>query len=111
MRARMAKSSMSILFFSILLLVSIFCNCGYADENRQTITGTVDSIDWVGSVISVSGMRFIIMPDTRIYKGDTAIPFSEINTNDSVDVTYYRDSSGALRATSIMVHYSGDFPI
>lgn len=113
MKIIMNNLKIIILFLAISLSAGNICYGEYAGEGMQTITisGTVDSIDWVGSVMMVNSMRFIVMPDTKIYKGSITIQFSDIEINDAVDVTYYRDSSGALRATSIIVHYSGDFPI
>lgn len=102
-----------VLFLTVLLLSGSFCRCASADEARQirTIQGNVSSVDWVGSVIVINDIRLIVLPDTKIYKGNITIPFSDIRVNDAITVTYYRDSSGTFRAISIAVYYGGDFPV
>ena len=102
-----------ILFVLIILLtcltLPIYCQNNSGNHTMQTIQGAVTSLDWVGSLMVVSGIAFSVPTDVNIYKGNDQIDLIEINENDQVTVTYYDDPPGVHNAATIVVQYTGDW--
>jgi len=77
----------------------------------RVLEGTITSVDWVGSVMSVNNIRINVPSDIKIYKGNELIPLEDLKTGDSVTVTYYDDPPGVHNAASVTVQYSGDWAV
>lgn len=106
---------MKLILF-ILIAITVFATPGLCQDSEgagviKVIEGTIVSIDWVGSVIVINDVRISVTSDTKIYKGEDAVSFSEIHDGDSARVRYYTDASGNLKAEIINVEYSGDFAV
>ena len=80
-------------------------------EDTMTMRGIVGSVDWVGSLLVVDAVQFLVTDKTKAYKGNSKIWFSEINVGDPVVVDYYKDDKGVLKAVRITVEYSGNLPV
>lgn len=81
------------------------------DQSVKTMSGTVTSSDWVGSVMVVDNIKFSVPSNIPVRKGNDDISVSEINNGDGVIVRYKVLPSGILEAISITVEYYGDFPV
>lgn len=109
----------SIALFFIAALISVICiptpgNCDtdLQELSQQVITGTIFSLDWVGSVVTLDRIvdlqhdqvRFKVPGSAKIYKGSDAIMFSDLNMWDRVRIVYYNDApAGGLKVVSITV--------
>jgi hypothetical protein len=92
---------------------NIYC---YSEDSSDvspamTVQGNVSAIDWVGSVFTVNDMEFSVPSNVEVRKGTDKISFSGINVNDSVTVIYSKDKDGSLKASKIVIAYSGDLPV
>ena len=77
------------------------------DSGEKTISGTVNSVDWVGSSISVlyadpytGNMDEIALrstSDSELVRGTDSITLSDIDQGDPVMATYYRDDLSGLK--------------
>ena len=95
----------------IAVVLAVPCYAEDSEDQRvETLHGTVTSIDWVGSYMTVDSTRFLVPPGIEVSKGNDQTEFSGINVGDQAIVTYKRESSGALQAISITIEYRGDFP-
>jgi len=88
--------------------ISTPCHCGeeVGERKTETIVGLVSVVDWVGSTMVVkcfSDYVVVVPPETKIFKNDRRIGFSEVNVQDNVTAECYRDSSGTLTATVVNV--------
>ena len=79
----------------------------YCDNgDLKTFRGTVQEIDWAGSLLTVSGMdemTFYVPPGTRIIWGTETVGLSDLEQEDPVVIKYYENPNGAPRASSIML--------
>jgi hypothetical protein len=89
------------------------CYSGDSSETSgtRTMQGNVTAIDWVGSVLNVNDTEFSIPSNVKVKKGIMNAGFSDINVGDSVKVTYSKEKDGTLKASGIIIDYSGDFPV
>lgn len=82
-------------------------------EQSKIAQGTVTSIDAGGDVVTINpfdamsldndSITVEVLPQAEICKGDSVICSSDIEIGDVVDIEYYNDSTGSLKATSINV--------
>ncbi len=99
---------------SILVLLFITIVYAWADDNEQsqkTISGTVNDIDSVKSIITVrysdlfSGntdeLNIIVSSNATIVNGAETKSFSDIEQGDLVTVTYYDDGVSGLKAKRV----------
>lgn len=98
----------------IFILFSIVMPCVWADNDlsQKTISGRVDEIDWVKSIITVrytdplSGntdeIDIIVPAEVKIMNGTETESFSDIEQSDPVTVIYYDDGLSGLKAQKIM---------
>lgn len=80
--------------------------CDDASRILKTFRGTVEEIDWVGSLITVMGadeITFFVPSDTRIINQTETISLSGIELSDEVLIKYYDDPSGTPKTVSITV--------
>lgn len=77
----------------------------------MTMQGNVTAIDWVGSVLTVNDTEFSVPSNMEVRKGAEKTTFSDIDIGDSVTVTYIKDKDGSLKATKVVIAYSGEMPI
>lgn len=91
---------------------AIYCYSEDSPETNITLTmqGKVTSIDWVGSLLVVDDIEFSIPANAEVRKGTDVIGFPDINVGDNVTVTYSNEKDGTLKASRIVVAYSGEFP-
>ncbi|MDD5422746.1 MAG: hypothetical protein WC592_08170 [Candidatus Omnitrophota bacterium] len=109
--------------FLLIIIIALAALSGYAQDEQglpasgpqepqtESMTGRVDSIDWVGGTISMNGMTFSVPDGVKVVKGGSDIGFANLSVKDPVSITYYRDPSGALKVKNIFVYYGGDFPV
>ncbi|MFA5096376.1 MAG: hypothetical protein WC478_03440 [Candidatus Omnitrophota bacterium] len=98
----MPRISIMVLLLAVLLVCPVL-----ADDEVKTINGSVTSIDWVTSRLTVrypdpySGntdeVTFKITEDAELTRGSEAITLSDIEQGDPVEVVYYRDDAGGLK--------------
>ena len=74
--------------------------------SMKEISGSVASVDWVTSKITVSGgsreMTLNVPDDTHVTRGDKDITLSDIEISDQVRIEYLEDAaSGTLNARRI----------
>jgi hypothetical protein len=99
---------------SIFVLLFTVGTCGWASEDGQgqkTISGSIEDIDWVKSMITVrysdpySGntdeIDIIVPSDTKIMNGTEQKYLSDLEQSDMVTVTYYNDGLSGLKAKRI----------
>ena len=77
------------------------------DSEDKTISGTVASLDWVKSVLSVrtadpynvnvDQVSCRVTSDAELSRGTDSISLSDIEEGDPVSVTYYRDDLSGLK--------------
>lgn len=105
----------SIFFILVAALISPAINISYCEDAAveiKTFRGTVEEIDWVGSLLTVTGMddvTFLVPPGTKIIYGTETISLSDLEISDYVVVRYIDDPSGGPKAVSITVDKS--YPI
>ena len=100
---------------SILVLLSITTVFAWAaddEQSQKTISGTIDDVDWVKSIITVryfdpmSGnadeIDIIVPSDAKIMNGPEVKGLSDIEQSDPVTVTYYDDGVSGLKAKKVM---------
>lgn len=100
----------------VFIAATIFfaADMSYCDDNNRevkTFRGTVQEIDWVGSLITVMGMdemTFFVPPGTKIISGTEKASLTDIELSTYVSVKYYDDPSGTPRTVSITVE--GGYP-
>jgi len=106
---------------SIFVLLFMAIVYAWADDNEQsqkTISGTVEDIDWVKSMITVrytdpfSGnadeLDIIVPSDAKIMNGTEIKYLSDLEQADPVTVTYYNDGVSGLKAKRITDLNSGN---
>ena len=91
------------------LSVPSFAQDSSEGNAMKVIDGTITSVDWVGSVMVVNGIRMTVSSDVKIYKGSDLIALEDLKPGDGIAVTYYDDPPGTHNAVSITVQYSGDW--
>ncbi|MFA5144034.1 MAG: hypothetical protein WC522_07725 [Candidatus Omnitrophota bacterium] len=95
----------------LILLCASYCQAESEDRALNSIEGAVSSTDWVGAVISVSGMRISVPSGAKISKGEDRVGLADINVGDQVTVTYYDNASGEHVAVRIVIQYRGDWAV
>ena len=78
--------------------------CEEAKRDLKTMSGSVSNVDWVGSLITVSGeyeMTFVILPNTKITREAESSSLLDINTGDYVVVKYCDSPTGEYQAVWI----------
>ena len=94
------------------VLISLMATCAWTDEfqDKRTISGTIEDMDWVRSMITVrcndpfSGndeMDIIVPAGVKIMNGTEEESLSDLEQGDLVTVTYYDDGLSGLKATHI----------
>jgi hypothetical protein len=104
-----------IIVIGIMLMAAgaaVHCYSEDSSEANMAITmqGNVTAIDWVGSVLEVNDIEFSVPSNVKVKKGIGTIGFPDINVGDSVTVTYSKEKDGTLKASRVIVAYSGDVP-
>jgi hypothetical protein len=95
-----------------LFFLAIACAWAFEDaQNQKTISGTVEDIDWVRSIITVryadlySGnideINIVVPSEAKIMNGTETKYLSDLGQSDPVIVTYYDDGLSGLKAKSI----------
>jgi len=105
-----AGSMVIILFIGMIAASLAYCEEGPKDQKLNSMYGNVQSVDWVGAVLTVNDTQFIVPSNVQVVKGDDAIGFSDIKEGDTVTVKYYDQDDGP-KAVKIIVEYGGDFPV
>lgn len=107
----MKRILICVMSAAIVLMAVSYCPAQDAEGDRTgNMRGSVTSIDWVGSTMTVDDTKFSVSSDMEVYKGDDRVSFSDIEVGDQVVVRYRSGASGAPKAVSVTVDYSGDFP-
>ena len=95
----------SIIF---LIFASMIISAALADDgDDKAISGTVSSIDWIKSELSVrysdpytgnaDEINLRATEDSEITRGTDSISLSDIEQGDSVSATYYKDDLSGLK--------------
>ena len=99
----MNRASLIFLILSVMIFSLAFAD----DSDDKTITGSVSSLDWVASKLSVGfvdpysgnsdeiGLR--VTGDSELTRGTDSISLSDINQGDPVSVTYYKEDFSGLK--------------
>ena len=100
-----------ICIFILLFMITDYTQASDNERNQKTISGIVDDIDWVKSIITVrfsdpfSGdtdeINIIVPSEARITNGAQTEFFSDIDQFDSVTITYYDDGLSGLKVKMI----------
>ena len=107
------------LFALVLLVLAFTSPFGYSQENAenrdtQTISATVESVDYVGSSIHVktdnSEVTLFVTDESVITKGNENIELQELGNSDPVTVKYYTSSEGKNIVVSIADNKSASRP-
>jgi len=87
-------------------------------QSQKTVSGTVEDIDWVKSIITVryadlySGnideINIVVPADAKIMNGTEPKCISDIEQSDSVTVIYYDDGVSGLKAKRITDFNAGN---
>lgn len=95
---------------TIFLMITIFA-CADNEPSQKTISGMINDIDWVKSMISVSyldpysgnsdELDIIVPSDAKIMNGTEEKSLSDLEQSDQVTVTYYDDGLSGLKAKRI----------
>jgi len=99
---------MSRICVIFLTLSSIIICAALADDSEdKTISGSVSSIDWVKSTVSVryadpytgntDEILFRATSDSEITRGTDSISLSDVEQGDPVSVNYYKDDLSGLK--------------
>lgn len=92
-----------------LLAVSVLSLAGlsYCEEGElKTYRGTVQEVDFVGSLLTVAGMdevTFYVPSGTKVIWGVETVGLNELLQNDNVVVKYYDDPLGTPKAAKIIL--------
>lgn len=80
----------------------------YCEEGElKTFCGTVQEIDWAGSLLTVVGMdemTFFVPQGAKIIWGTETVGLSDLEQEDNVEVKYYDDPAGTPRAARITLN-------
>jgi len=86
----------------------MFSGMGFCQEDNvvtQSRQGVVTQVDSIGSLLVISDgieeLRLVVGPDVKIQRGTDTIMLDDLESNDSVDVEYYKASDGTLNAVLI----------
>ncbi len=90
-------------------LFFLFSGIGLCQEDDvvqvHSRSGVVTQVDSIGSLLVVNcgneDIRFNVDSDTKIQRGDDDIMLDDLESNDNVDVHYYRADDGSLKAVLI----------
>jgi len=106
--------NLRILSAAFFIFSGLLLNSAWAledDHNRKTISGTVEDIDWLKSIITVryydadtsssDELDIIIPGDVKIKCGASELSFPDIEQSDPVTVTYYNDGVSGLKAVRV----------
>lgn len=99
---------MNRISFIFLILAFMIISPALADDSDdKTISGSVSSVDWVSSKLSVgfvdpySGnsdeIALRVTGDSELTRGTESISLSDIEQSDPVSVTYYKDDFSGLK--------------
>ncbi len=95
-----------IIFIAILTVYGT--SALYSEEGElKTFRGTVQEIDWAGSLLTVAGMdemTFFVPKGTKIIWGTETVGLSDMEQEDNVEVKYYDDPTGTPRAARITLN-------
>ncbi len=112
------RAGTKFLFVSLLgvsLAFTAYAQAASDHVDVKTIEGRIVALDWVASVIVVrwfgspgegygpDEVTIHVNDDTRITKGAQDISLADINVDDRVSVSFYRDSFAGLQAIRIVV--------
>ncbi|MDD5042949.1 MAG: DUF5666 domain-containing protein [Candidatus Omnitrophica bacterium] len=94
-------------FFTAVFLLS--GKTGFCQESDTvaiyTSYGVVTQVDSIGSVLVIDSgneeMKFTVDPETKIQRGEDDIMLDDLESNDNVNVKYYRLEDGGLKAVLI----------
>jgi len=96
-----------ISFIFLILAFAIISPALADDSDDKTISGSVASVDWVSSKLSVgcvdpySGnsdeIAMRATGDSELSRGTESISLSDIEQGDPVSVTYYKDDQSGLK--------------
>ena len=99
----MNKISAVFLFLALMAASPVLAD----DSDDKTISGTVESSDWVRSLLAVrfadpytGNMDIVslrVTSDSELTRGTESISLSDIDQSDPVSVTYYRDDASGLK--------------
>jgi hypothetical protein len=103
---------LAILTALFILVLPVYAqDTGVMPREIKALEGHVESVDWVGSMISVNGVKLYVPPGLQMSKGGDTIGLDDINVGDPVTVTYYDNGPNSGKVVSIRVEYYGDFTI
>ena len=106
-----SKASVIILVAVMISLSGSMSCCADSNPDLKTFRGTVQEIDWVGSLLTVEGVdevTFYVPPGTKIINGIETISLSSIEQSDVVLIKYYDDQSG--RSTAVRISVESAYP-
>ena len=107
-RFAMDKILLVLIILLLCLTLPVYCQNNSGNHTMRTTEGNVTSLDWVGSTISVNGIKFSVSSNTDMHKGEDPIGLDSMNVGDSVTVTYYDEPSGIHKTVRIAVRCNGD---
>jgi len=94
-----------ILAVSLIIPAASFCQQDQDAPRMQSKEGVVTQVDSVGSLLVVSDgiemLRFNVDQDTKIQRGVDNIMLDDLESDDPVNVNYYKTPDGVLKAVLI----------
>lgn len=100
------KVCLSIFIIAVIFFNANILYCDDANRELKTFRGTVTEIDWVGSLLTVSGgdeLTFSVPSSAQIINGVEKVALASIEQSDAVLIKYYDDPSGTHTAVSINI--------
>jgi hypothetical protein len=95
-----------ILMISLMVAGLGFCQQEQAAPETHSKQGTVTQIDSIGSLLVISDgneeLRFNVGQEAKIQRGIDNITLDDLESNDVVNVEYYKTPDGVLNAVSIV---------
>lgn len=99
-------SKICVIGLAAIMILSLG-GMAYCDEGElKTFRGSVQEIDWAGSLLTVAGMdemTFFVPKGTKIIWGSEVVGLTELEQNDNVEVKYYDDPLGTPKAVKIIL--------